>query len=44
MNVNYYAGLQADWNLAAEYWTNLLDAEPLSYSEMVEIVASEHGA
>ena len=32
----------ADWALQSKYWANLMHPEPLPYSAMVELVASEY--
>jgi hypothetical protein len=43
LDPQFAAGVLADWQLASSSWANLIGPEPMPYTDMVDIVASEHG-
>jgi hypothetical protein len=43
LDLEFAAGVLADRQLAGSYWANLIGPDPIPYTDMVDIVASEHG-
>jgi hypothetical protein len=43
LDLQFAAGVLADWQLTGSYWANLIGPDPMPYTDMVDIVASEHG-
>lgn len=43
LDLQFAAGVLADWQLTGSYWANLVGPDPVSYTDMADAVAAEHG-
>lgn len=43
LDLRLNAALLADWGFVADYWSNAISDDPLSYAEMTQLAEAEHG-